>query len=103
MTGGLIKERNEIEAAKLVQKRDSHHHRNKDGFGIAKVDEFSTDKDAIRGREQMKIEKLREQEQCGNIRNSISPRNPKKTKYMAAALRVFGDALITFLIFRILF
>ncbi len=100
MTGGIASKEDIHSAQKLVEKRDKYHHRNKDGFEQAEIVEYSTDKDAIRGLEQMKIEELREQEQCGNIRNSISPRNPKKAQYMAATFRVFGDALITFLFFR---
>ena len=102
-TGGQVDSTDADSALRLVEKRDKYHHRNEDGFDKAKIDIFSTEKDAIRGREQMQIDKHKENDSSGNIYNGISPRNPKKNKYMAAALRVFGDALITFLIFRILF
>jgi hypothetical protein len=40
-----------------VAKRDKNHHLNCDDFGSVKVDESSTNKDAIRGREQQNIDK----------------------------------------------
>ncbi len=76
---------------KILEKRDNHHHKNKEGYDIAKIDKVSTDSDAIRGREQMLIEKSKTEDKSGNIYNSISPRNPKRARYLKAALIAFGE------------
>ena len=41
---------------KNVEKRDKKHHMNEKGFGPAILDKSSTNKDAIRGREQQLID-----------------------------------------------
>lgn len=93
-TSGWKKAINFLNASQVVEKRDKFHHKTKDGFGKAALDEFSTDKDAIRGREQLLIEKFKSEGKSGNIYNGISSRNPKRQKYISAALRIFGDLLL---------
>jgi len=102
-TSGLVETDDLKSATKLVRKRDSNHHRNKDGFDVARVETFSTDSDAIRGREQIKIDEHKSNGDSGNLRNSISPRNPNKTKYIAAAIRVFGDVAFSFWLYSLVF
>ncbi|WP_195758375.1 hypothetical protein [Kangiella sp. HZ709] len=74
---------------KNVAKRDSNHHMNKKGFGPAKLDKSSKNKDAIRGREQQQIENnggaKSQGGSSGNAINGISDKNPKKEQYMKAA------------------
>ncbi len=90
-TSGLVENIDAESIVKIVKKRDKYHHRNGDGFGDAVVDKYSTESDAIRGREQIMIEHTKSTDENGNIYNGISPRNPKRAKYIAAAIRVFGD------------
>ncbi|MCB1158324.1 MAG: hypothetical protein H7A25_18150 [Leptospiraceae bacterium] len=79
---------------KILTKRDSSHHINKDSYGKAILDEVSTNKYAIRGREQMLIDSFggaqSEGGTSGNKINSISYRNKKREKYMKAAMKFFG-------------
>lgn len=83
---------------KVLERRDSSHHKNEDNFGPAILDEFSDDKDAIRGREQMLIEHYgyakSEGGSSGNQINGISPRNKKKNLYISAAIKLFGTISI---------
>ncbi|MBT5470160.1 MAG: RHS repeat-associated core domain-containing protein, partial [Nitrospina sp.] len=78
-----------------VAKRDSNHAMNKKGFLPAKLDKSSTNKDAIRGREQQLIEKNGGAKSkggtSGNAINGISPKNKKKAKYMEEAKNEFGN------------
>ncbi len=80
----------DIDAVKIMKKRDSSHHKNKDGFDVGFIDKISFDSDAIRGREQNLIDNAKEKGICGNVRNSISPRNKKRKRYLNAALKTFG-------------
>jgi len=102
-TSGLVDEVNEINAAKLVRKRDNYHHRNKDGYNGAEIDRFSPESDAIRDREQIMIDHTKATDENGNIYNGISPRNPNRAKYLAAAIRVFGDAAFTYWLYSLVF
>ena len=52
-TSGWVKIVNLFSGKKIVERRDRYHHRNIDGYGTAELDQFSTNKDAIRGREQL--------------------------------------------------
>jgi RHS repeat-associated protein len=78
-----------------VAKRDGSHHKNKDGFGPAKLDKSSKNKDAIRGREQKLIDKngkaKSEGGTSGNSVRGVSPKNPNATKYEEAARKEFGN------------
>ncbi|MBV7531175.1 DUF6443 domain-containing protein [Chitinophaga sp. sic0106] len=77
-----------------VAKRDQNHHMSKEGYGPAKLDESSDNKNAIRGREQQNIEARggaqSEGGTSGNAINGISPKNPNKDKYIDAANKEFG-------------
>ncbi len=76
-----------------VAKRDARHHMNSKGFGKAKLDQTSPNKDAIRGREQQLIEAhggpKSEGGTSGNAINGIGPNNDKKGEYMEAAREEF--------------
>jgi hypothetical protein len=65
------------------------------GFGPAQLDKASTDKKAIRRREQQLIDAhggaRRSGGTSGNEINGISERNKKKTSYIKRAIKVFGD------------
>ena len=89
------------DALKIMKKRDSSHHKNKEGFELGEIDKTSINEDAIRGREQMLIEHLRDKNVCANQRNSISPRNKKRNKYLKAAVKLFGTLSIVFYILYI--
>ncbi|MFV5700175.1 DUF6443 domain-containing protein [Flavobacterium sp. ZT3R17] len=78
-----------------VAARDAKHHKNKDGFGPAKLDKSSTNKDAIRGREQQLIKQnggaKSEGGTSGNAINGVSPKNPNAKVYENAAKKEFGQ------------
>lgn len=77
-----------------VARRDANHHMNDKGFGPAKLDMSSSNKDAIRGREQELIEKHGGAQSQGGISgnsiNGISENNKKRQKYLDAADKEFG-------------
>ncbi|MEM7179499.1 MAG: hypothetical protein AAF518_01195 [Spirochaetota bacterium] len=87
---------------KILTKRDSSHHIDKASFADAELDQISTNKDAIRGREQMLIDSLGGAQSEGgtsaNKINSISPRNKNKDKYMEAAMKFFGAISTGFIV-----
>jgi hypothetical protein len=89
-------------ARKILNKRDSGHHKNKEGFLPPQVDKISTDYDAMRGREQNLIEynggAKSEGGISGNEINSISHRNKKRSKYLEAAAKLFGGLFILYLL-----
>ncbi|WP_308419285.1 RHS repeat-associated core domain-containing protein [Chishuiella changwenlii] len=80
-------------ALENVAKRDKTHHMTENGFGAAVLDKSSTNKNAIRGREQYLIYKnggaKSQGGTSGNAINGISPNNKNRTKYLNAA-KVFG-------------
>jgi len=80
-------------ALENVAKRDKNHHMNDKGFGPAVLDNSSTNKNAIRGREQYLIKinggAKSQGGTSGNAINGISPNNKNRTKYLNAA-KVFG-------------
>jgi len=82
----------------ILARRDRKHHKNKEGFLPAEIDKVSTDSDAIRGREQQLIDNNVSKGISGNIINGISPRNKKRNKYLAAALKLFGAVSLVVLI-----
>ena len=77
-----------------VQERDRNHHKNKEGFGTAKIDKTSSNPDAIRGREQQMIGKnggaKSQGGTSGNTINGVSPTNPKIDQYLEEATKQFG-------------
>lgn len=66
-----------------------------EGFEEAVLDMTSTNKDAIRGREQQLIEIHGGAKSTGgtsgNAINGISPNNPNKDKYINASIEEFGE------------
>lgn len=86
---------------RILRRRDSGHHKNKDGYGKAVLDKYSTKKEAIRGREQILIEHNEVQGVSGNEINGISKRNKKRKIYLAAAIETFGEILMLSLYFQI--
>ena len=68
---------------------------NDKGYGPAKLDKSSTNKDAIRGREQQLIDKnggaKSQGGKSGNAINSVSPNNKNASKYKEAAKSQFGQ------------
>ena len=79
----------------VVANRDRNHHMNEKGFEKAKLDRFSTNPDAIRGREQQLIElnggAKSQGGSSGNAINGISPTNPKRQRYEDARRKEFGQ------------
>ena len=73
-----------------IARRDSSHSRNKEGFGPAKLDQSSTNKAAVRGREQQLIDRNRQQGTAAKQINGISQRNRNRQKYLDAAGKEFG-------------
>lgn len=77
-----------------VANRDKNHHKNDEGFGPAVWDKSSTNKDAIRGREQQNIDangKAKSQNgTSGNAINGISDKNEKRDFYLEEAEKEFG-------------
>ena len=78
----------------VLANRDRNHHMNEKGFEPAELDRFSTNSDAIRGREQQLIELnggARSQGgSSGNAINGVSPTNPNKQRYEDARRKEFG-------------
>ena len=77
--------------AKNLERRDARHQMNKQGFKRANLDKSSTNKNAIRGREQQLIEKYRAEGKSANKINGISDKNPKKKHYIHSSSRKFGS------------
>ena len=76
---------------KSIEARDKNHHKNVDGFGPAKLDKSSTNKDAMRGREQQLIDSFGgAQSQGGNSGykiNGVSPKNKNAERYRQEAIK----------------
>jgi hypothetical protein len=79
---------------KVLKRRDNSHEKNEDGFGEAEIDKFSTNAQAIRGREQQLIDYSRKQGNSANLINGISQRNKKRKIYLVAAIETFGELLM---------
>jgi hypothetical protein len=77
-----------------VRARDRGHFMNKKGYGPAQLDQSSSDRAAIRGREQQLIEQnggaKSEGGTSGNQNNGISPRNRRRGRYLDHAIKEFG-------------
>ncbi|CAM4121194.1 RHS repeat-associated core domain-containing protein [Pedobacter westerhofensis] len=75
-----------------IANRDKNHHMNSD-FGPAKLDKSSSNRDAIRGREQQLIKHYggakSEKGTSGNAINGVGPNNPKKEHYESEANKEF--------------
>ncbi|MCX2684299.1 hypothetical protein OO306_01880 [Pseudomonas sp. DCB_AW] len=78
-----------------IAARDSNHHKNSENFGPARLDKSSTDAQAIRGREQMMIERYGGAKSTGgtsgNAINGISERNPNRENYLQKAREAWGS------------
>lgn len=78
-----------------IARRDADHHMNNKGFGPAQLDKSSSNKNAIRGREQQLIDHYGGAQSkggfSGNSINGISDRNKNGTKYLNASKEEFGD------------
>lgn len=76
-----------------VASRDKNHHMNEKGFGPAKLDKSSTNKNAIRGREQQLIDKHGGAKstggKSGNAINGIGAKNKNADIYLEAAKKEF--------------
>lgn len=73
-----------------LRRRDANHHRNSEGYGRAQLKETSKNKDAIRGREQQRIEKNRAEGRAADQINGVSPKNKKRDHYLREADKEFG-------------
>ena len=77
-----------------VARRDASHHMNDRGFGPAVLDKSSSNRSAVRGREQMLIESNGGARSMGgtsgNAINGISPFNIYGGSYRQQAMREFG-------------
>jgi hypothetical protein len=98
MSSGEVDGISQEEAERVLKRREAApHHKNKDGFLPGDVDRYSTDYEAIRGREQMLKESFAKNGSGTNQNNPISPRNKKKAIYMNKAFTTFGDILLSIL------
>lgn len=77
-----------------IARRDRRHHKNKDGFGPAVLDRSSSNRAAIRGREQDMIDyhggAKSKGGTSGNAIQGIADKNPKRDGYMKASRDEFG-------------
>lgn len=77
-----------------VANRDSGHHMTEKGYGPARIDKSSSDKDAVRGREQHLIDHHGGAQSqggtSGNQNRGVAPTNPKRDQYNQAASKQFG-------------
>jgi len=99
-TSGKVRNINENEINNVLLNRDRNHQKNKDSFEKAIIDKISTEKDAIRGREQQQIEKHKNSGESANIYNGISPKNKNKKRYIQAAICAFGDLMCYLILFN---
>jgi RHS repeat-associated protein len=78
-----------------IARRNAGHHMNNEGFGPAVLDKSSSNKAAIRGREQQLIDANGGAQSqggtSGNRINAISDKNRNKACYLAAACKEFGS------------
>ncbi len=81
-------------SVKVLAKRESFHHMNKEGYLPAEIDKYSYNSDAIRGREQYLVDKnggaQSQGATSGNKINPISKRNKNRKKYLDACKQIFG-------------
>jgi hypothetical protein len=100
---GMVVDNSDDEVDRVLRRRDNApHHKNKEGFSPAVADKFSTDKEAIRGREQMLHDYYQKKDKCANKINPISIRNKKRMIYLEAALAAFGDLALLIISYNLL-
>ena len=77
-----------------VAKRDKNHHMTPKGYGPAQLDRTSSNRQAIRGREQQLIDYHGGAQstggKSGNAINGIGDNNKKRKEYIKAAIKEFG-------------
>lgn len=75
--------------------RDLIHHKTLEGFGPAVADKSSTNKWAIRGREQQLIDYFKKAKSdngtSGNAIRGVAKDNPRRKIYHSEANRLFGE------------
>jgi hypothetical protein len=80
--------------AQNIARRDASHHMNAQGYGPARLDKSSTNRDAIRGREQQLIDKNGGAQShggtSGNRINGIGQKNPDHEHHMTEAEKAFA-------------
>lgn len=78
-----------------IAARDKNHHMNEQGYGPAELDRSSSNKDAIRGREQQIIDvnggAKSQNGTSGNAINGVSPANPKRHFIKRWQIRLLGQ------------
>ena len=72
----------------ILNRRKAGHHRN---LGDLELDQVTESYAAIRGREHLVREKLKELGLATDELNPISPRNRRKTHYIQSAIEEFGE------------
>ena len=72
----------------ILNRRKAGHHRN---LGDLEFDQVTESYHAIRGREHLVWERLREQGLSTDQINPISSRNKNKEKYIQATIKEFGE------------
>ncbi len=82
-------------ALQNVERRDLNHHKNKEGFGPAVLDVSSTNKAAIRGREQQLIEANGGAQSMGGHLAMLSMVYPQKTQIEKLILMRLTKSLAT--------
>jgi hypothetical protein len=79
----------------IVEARDARHHVNEHGFGTARLDAYSKNYAAIRGQEELLIEKNGGPQQyggtSGNRYSGIGMGNTRRLFYLTAARDEFGE------------
>jgi hypothetical protein len=100
-TSGYVTDSEQESIEYILTKRDKNHQKNKDGFGNALVDKVSENYDAIRGREDMLIEKAKLENISGNKYRGISNRNKKREQYRKAAILAFGTLCISLVLYLV--
>ena len=95
MASALVEDESAESIQKVLNRRENApHHKNKEGFERGDVDKVSTNKDAIRGREQLLYEKFKKDGIITAQNQPVSNRNPKKSLYIQAAIETFGEILM---------
>jgi len=95
ITSMLVEDDSLESAEKALNRREkAPHHKNKEGFLRGIIDKISTNRNAIRGREQLLYEKFKKEGIITAQNQPVSNRNPKKSLYIQAAIETFGEILM---------
>jgi len=91
MASALVEDDSEESAEKVLARREkAPHHKNKEGFGEADLESISTNRDAIRGREQLLYEKFKKDGIITAQNQPVSNRNPKKAFIFKRLSKLLG-------------